>query len=82
MHDAPRGMCGLLCDRELAFEVAIERHAVAQQVVDARAGFACQSERYGLIDQAGADGDRIGRMRLGAVAFCDRSGDAALRPCR
>ena len=35
MHDAPRRMRGLAADRELAFEVAVERHAVA------RAGRGC-----------------------------------------
>ncbi len=82
MHDASGGMRGLLCHRELAFEVAIEWHAVTEQVVDARAGFACEAQRYRCIDQAGTDGDRIGRVRLRAVAFGDRGRDAALRPRR
>ncbi len=74
--------CGLLCHRKLAFEVAIEWHAVTQQIVDARAGFACEAQRYRFIDQAGADGDGIGRMRFRAVAFGDRRRNAALRPRR
>ena len=46
------------------------------------AGFARQSERDRLIDQAGADRDRIGGVRFRAVAFGHRRGDAALRPRR
>ena len=33
-----------------------------------------------LVDQAGADRDGVGGMRLRAVAFGDGGGDAALRP--
>ena len=46
------------------------------------AGFPRQSERDRLVDQAGAGRDRVGGVRLGAVAFGDRRGDAALRPGR
>jgi len=53
-----------------------------QEVADALAGFARQSQRHGLIDQAGAGGDGIGGVRLRTVAFRDRRGDAALRPRR
>ncbi len=80
MHDASRGMRGFAADREFAFEVAIERDAVAEQVADARAGFARQPQRYRFIDQARADRDRIGGVRFRAVAFRDRRRDAALRP--
>ena len=83
MHDAPRGMRGFPADRELALEVAIERNTVMQEVADTVAGFARQSQRHRLIDQAGADRDRIGGVRLRAVAFGNRRGNAALRPrCR
>jgi len=44
------------------------------------AGFACETEGYRFIDQAGAGGDRVGSMRLGAVALGYRGGNAALRP--
>ena len=80
MHDAPRRMRGLPADRELAFEVAIEGHAVSQEVVDARAGLARQSKRDLLVDDAAADRDRVGGMRFRAVALGDGRGDAALRP--
>src|SRR6266404_1685787 len=82
MHDASRRMRGLAGDREPAFEIAIERDAIVKQVVDTRAGFARQSQRHRLIDQAGAGGDGIGGVRFGAVALGDRGCDAALRPCR
>ena len=69
-------------DCELSFEVAIKGNAVMEQVMDTRAGFARQSECYLRIDQARADGNRIGGMCLRTVAFSDRRRDAALRPCR
>ena len=75
-------MGGLLRDGQPAFEVAIERHAVAQQIMDARAGLACQSQRYRLIDEARADRDRVSGMGFRAVAFRYRGRDAALRPRR
>ena len=75
-------MRGFPADREPAFEVAIERNAVTQEVADAGAGFARQSQRDRLIDQARADRDGVGGVRLRAVAFGDRRGDAALRPRR
>ena len=81
MNDAPRRVRGLAADRKPAFEVAIERHAIAQQIFDACGSLAGQSERDRFIDQAAADRDRIGRMGFGAVAFSDGGGDAALRPC-
>ena len=82
MHDAPRRMRGFAADREPAFEVAIERNAVTQQVMDAGAGFARYSERDRFIDQARADRDGIGGVRFRAVAFGDGGRDAALRPRR
>src|SRR4030088_1636893 len=81
MHDAPRGMRGFPGNRGIALEVAIERNTVMEEVVDTCAGFARQSERYRLIDQARADRDRIGGMCLGTVAFGDRGCDGPLRPC-
>jgi hypothetical protein len=69
-----------LRDREPAFEVAIERDAVMQQIVDARAGLPRQSERDRFVDQARADRDRIGGVRFCAVALGDGSRNAALRP--
>ncbi len=82
MDDAAGGMRGLAADGEPAFEVAVERNAIAQQIVDPCGRLACETKRHALVDQAGADRDRVGRMRLGTVAFADRRGDAALRPGR
>ena len=39
-------------------------------------------ERDLVIDDAGAGGDRVGGVKLRAVAFGDGGGDAALRPDR
>ncbi len=80
MHDAPRRMRGLAADREPAFEVAIEGHAVMQEIVDARGRLACKRQRNAFVDNAAADRNRIGGVRLGAVAFGDCRRDAALRP--
>src|SRR5713226_8749776 len=82
MHDAPCRMRSFPSDCELAFEVAIERNTVMQEVMDTRAGFARKSECYFLIDQARADRDRIGGMGLRTVALGNRRREAALRPCR
>ena len=79
MHDAARRMRGFAADREPAFEVAVEGNAVAQQIVDARGGFARESERDCFVDQAGADRDRIGGMRLGRCR--PRQTAAAMPPC-
>jgi hypothetical protein len=80
MHDAARRVGGFLGDRELAFEVAIERHTIAEQVVDARRRLARQCQRDVLVDETSADRDRVGRMRFRSIAFADGGGDAALRP--
>ena len=40
----------------------------------------CERQRDALVDDAAADCDRVGGMRLRAVAFGYRSRDAALRP--
>ena len=49
-----------LRDRETAFEVAVERHAILQQIVDACAGLARQTERDAFVDEPAADRDGIG----------------------
>ena len=70
MHDALRRMRGFAADRELAFEVAVERHAIMQQIMDTRAGLARQPERHSFIDQARAKG---GHTLDFALAAEDRS---------
>ncbi len=79
MDDAPRRMRGLAADREPAFEVAVERDAVVQEVVDAGAGFARDPQRERLIDQAGAGGDRIGAHAPPALSPSATA--AAMPPC-
>ena len=64
----------------MTFEVLVERHAVAEQILDALACLACEQQRNFLIDDSGPGDDRVGRMVFGAVALGKRGGDAALRP--
>ena len=81
MHDATRRMGGFARHREAAFEIAVERHAEGEQIVDACPGFMRQTERNALIDKTRADRNCVARMRFGCVAFADSGGNAALRPC-
>ena len=67
--------------RKPAFEIAIERHAVGEQIVNPRHGFVRDCERDRFINDAAADRDRIRRMRFGTVAFRYSCRDATLRPC-
>ena len=80
MHDAPRRMRGFAADRELAFEIAVERNAITQEIVDACGRLARKRQRDRFVDDAAAGRDRIRGMRFGTVAFGHRRGDAALRP--
>ena len=70
----------LAAEAEMTFEVLVERHAVAEQILDALARLAREQQRDFLIDDAGAGDDRVGRMIFGAVALGERGGDAGLRP--
>ena len=70
----------LAAEAEMTFEVLVERHAVAEQILDALARLAREQQRNLLIDDAGAGDDRVGRMVFGAVALGKRGGDAGLRP--
>ena len=81
MHDASCGMRGLAADCEPAFQVAIEGNAIDQEIMDTRGRFARKGKRYPLVDEAATDRDRIGSVRLCAVAFRNCGCDAALRPC-
>src|SRR5260370_40741779 len=80
MHDAPRRMRSFPSNCELAFEVAIERNSVLQQIMDTRAGFARQSQRDRFVDQPRAYGDRIGGLGPRAVALGTPRRDAPLPP--
>ncbi|CEG08887.1 hypothetical protein BN961_02307 [Afipia felis] len=80
MDDAARGVRGLAANRKPAFKIAVERHAIAQKVINASRGFAGQPMSNCFIDDAAADGDGVARVRFRGVAFADGCGDAALRP--
>jgi hypothetical protein len=77
---AARRVSGFLRHRQLAFEVAVERHAVAQEVMDAGAGFTRKAERDLFVDETCTDRNRVRRMGFRCVAFADGRRDAALRP--
>ncbi len=64
----------------MAFEVLVEGHAVAKQILDPVARLTRQKLCNFHIDDAGAGADRVLGMLLGAVAFGQRRGDAGLRP--
>ena len=44
-------MRGLVPDSEPAFEIAVERHAVLQEIVNTRTGLTRQTERYAFVDK-------------------------------
>ena len=72
-------MRGLARLRELAFEILVERHAIGEQIVDARAGLARHAEHDVAIADARAGGERVARM-----CFCGVSPSAiaaAMPPC-
>ena len=81
MDDAPRRMRGFAPDCELAFEIAVERHAILQKIVDARGSFARKTECNVVVNNASADGDGVRSVSFGRIAFSDGCCDPALRPC-
>ena len=80
MHDAALGVGGFARHGEVAFEVAVERHAVVQEIVDARRRVGDHQPRDLLVDDAVAGRDRVGDVLVDRVAGRKRGGDAALRP--
>jgi len=72
MHDAPRRMRGFLPDREPAFQVAVERNAVIEEIADPRGRLARDAECRRFIDNPAADRDGVGGVRLGAVVLARR----------
>jgi hypothetical protein len=80
VQDAVPAMRRLAAQHEMAFQVLVERHAVAKQILDPVAGLARQQLGDFLVDDTGAGADRILGMMLGAVAFGQRRGDARLGP--
>ena len=73
-------MRGFFRKHIVAFEVAIERHAVAQQIADAIWAFVSNDPRDFGVDDTTAGFDRVGGVFRGAVALADCRGDTALRP--
>ena len=64
----------------MAFEIAVERHAVSQEIANAIWAFVGNETSDVLIDDAAARRDRVGGVLCRAVAFADCGGDAALGP--
>src|SRR4029079_7635340 len=80
VENAVSAMRRLAAQAEMAFEVLIERHAIAQQVLDAVARLLRQEMCDLLIDDTCAGTDGVGGMRVRAVALGDCRGDARLGP--
>ena len=80
MDDAARRVCGLAANRKPAFEIAVERHAIAQKIVDAFGRFTSEPMRHGFIDDPAPDGDGVAGVRFRRVAFANGCCDAALGP--
>ena len=77
---AALGVGRLARHRELAGQVAIEGHAVFEQVVDAMRRVGNHQARDLLGDDAVAGRDGVGKVLLDRVAFCHGGGNATLRP--
>jgi hypothetical protein len=65
---------------ELAFEIAVERHTIVQEIVDAAGSFARKTECNVLVDDAAANCNGVSGMGFRRIAFADGGCDAALRP--
>ena len=74
---AMRRLAGLA---QPAFEIAVERHAEAQEILDARGTFAHDHVDDRFVAQARPGADRICGVLLETVALADCGGDAGLRP--
>ena len=62
VDNAARGMGGFAADCELAFEVAVERHAVAQKILDAARRFPGETMCDRFIDDAATHRDGVARV--------------------
>ena len=82
MDDAALGVGRLARHGQMAFEVAVEGHAVFEQVVDAVRRIGDHQAGDLLVDDAVAGGDGVGEVLLDRIAFGHGGGDAALRPGR
>ncbi len=77
-HDAAARVRGLAREQEAALLVAVERNAVAEQILDARRGLARDQLGDVAVDDAGAGGDRILDVGVDRIVGTERGGDAAL----
>ncbi len=79
-HDARAAVGAFAAEHEMARGVAVEGHAEAGEIVDARRGFLGEETRHVRVDDAGAHRDGVGGVLARAVAGTDGRGNAALRP--
>ena len=78
--DPAFGMGSFARQQQMAFEIAVEGHPVAEQIVHAVGPFRDHQPRHLLLDKPGTGRDRIGQMLVETVARAHGRGDAALRP--
>ncbi len=77
-HDAALGMGGLARQDQLALEIAVEGHAIAEQIMNAIGSFRHHQPRDLGIDNAGTGGERIGHVLVDGIAGPMA---AAMPPC-
>ena len=80
MDDAAVAMRRLAANGKLALNVAVERHAEPQQILDADGGFARDRQRRFLVHRARACRNGVRGMGFRCVTRLDGGGYAALRP--
>jgi hypothetical protein len=61
-------------------EVLVEGNAIAEQILDAVAGLACEQRSDPFVDDAGPGADGVGSVGLRGVALGKSGGDSGLRP--
>ena len=75
-------MGGLARQEKLALEIAIEGHAVGQEIMNAGRTFGHHPAGHLLVDNAGTGSERIGHMTVDRITGAHGGGNAALRPGR
>ena len=78
MHDPPLGMRRLARQCQMARQVAVEGHAIAEEIVNAVGRLARHQPGDLLVDDAGTGGDGVGDVLLDRVALPMA---AAMPPC-
>lgn len=73
-------MRGFARQHEVAFQVAVEGNAIAQQIGDARRGLPGNEMGDVGIDDAGTGMDGVGSVVFGRIGLADGGGNTALRP--